>query len=58
MQRVVSLLPSSTEIVYALGCGDRLVGRSHKCDYPAVVSGLPACTEAKLFLHNLRLPRS
>jgi len=34
MQRIVSLLPSTTEIVHALGCGDRLVGRSHECDHP------------------------
>ena len=47
MQRIVSLLPSSTEIVCALGCGDRLVGRSHECDYPASVDRLPACTAAK-----------
>ena len=33
--RICSLLPSATEIVYALGLGDRLVGVSHTCDYPA-----------------------
>ena len=32
--RVVSLLPSATEIVYALGRGDTLVGVSHECDFP------------------------
>ena len=32
--RILSLLPSATEIVYALGCGDNLVGVSHECDYP------------------------
>ncbi len=47
-ERVVSLLPSLTEIVCALGCGERLVGRSHECDFPAGVERLPACTEAKL----------
>lgn len=45
---VVSLLPSATEIVCALGCGDRLVGRSHECDFPPEVSGLPALTGPKL----------
>jgi iron complex transport system substrate-binding protein len=33
--RVVSLLPSATEIVYALGLGDNLVGVSFECDEPA-----------------------
>ena len=47
MQRIVSLLPSSSEIVCALGCQDRLVGRSHECDYPAGIESLPACTAAK-----------
>lgn len=32
--RIVSLLPSATEIVFALGLGDQLVGVSHECDYP------------------------
>ncbi len=32
--RICSLLPSATEIVYALGLGDQLVGVSHACDYP------------------------
>lgn len=42
--RVVSLLPSLTEIVCALGAGARLVGRSHECDHPAEVGRLPALT--------------
>jgi iron complex transport system substrate-binding protein len=45
-QRIVSLLASGTEIVHALGCGERLVGRSHECDFPAAVRALPVCTEA------------
>lgn len=32
--RIISLLPSATEIVYALGLGDALVGVTHECDYP------------------------
>ena len=47
MNRVVSLLPSSTEIIHALGCGERLVGRSHECDYPAGIDALPPCTAPK-----------
>ncbi len=42
--RVVSLLSSATEIAVALGQGDRLVGRSHECDYPAWVRDLPSCS--------------
>lgn len=44
--RVVSLLPAATEMVCALGLGERLVGRSHECDHPAAVRMLPACTRA------------
>ena len=42
--RIVSLLPSATEIVCALGFQDQLVGRSHECDFPAGVESLPALT--------------
>lgn len=42
--RVVSLLASGTELVCALGVGDRLVGRSHECDTPEWVKRLPACS--------------
>jgi iron complex transport system substrate-binding protein len=46
--RIVSLLPSATEIVWALGLAEHLVGRSHECDFPDSVSSLPACTKPKL----------
>jgi iron complex transport system substrate-binding protein len=46
--RIVSLLPSATEIVAALGFGDRLVGRSHECDFPPGVEKLPACSSTKV----------
>jgi iron complex transport system substrate-binding protein len=42
--RVVSLLASGTELVCALGVGDRLVGRSHECDNPEWVERLPVCS--------------
>ena len=45
--RIVTLLPSATEIVCALGFEDQLVGRSHECDFPASVVRLPALTEPK-----------
>jgi iron complex transport system substrate-binding protein len=43
-QRIVSLLPSSTEILYALGLETSLVGISHACDYPPGVTSLPRLT--------------
>lgn len=46
--RIVSLLPSATEIAAALGFVDDLVGRSHECDFPAVIRDLPALTASKL----------
>ena len=46
--RVVSLLPSATEIVCALGAGGQLVGVSHECDHPPEVAGLPALTASRL----------
>ena len=47
------MIASSTETVCALECGDRLVGRSHECDFPAWVKALPAVTEPKF---DIRLP--
>jgi len=41
-QRIASLLASGTELVCALGLGERLVARSHECDFPAWVTRLPA----------------
>ncbi len=45
--RIVSLIASATEIVYALGFGADVVGRSHECDYPLSVKDLPMCTSPK-----------
>jgi iron complex transport system substrate-binding protein len=42
--RIVSLLPSATEIVCALGLEERLVGVTHECDYPPSVRRLPKVT--------------
>jgi iron complex transport system substrate-binding protein len=46
--RVVSLLPSATEIVAALGAVQDLVGVSHECDFPPSVRGLPVLTRARI----------
>ena len=43
-QRIVSLLPGATEIVAALGAGERLVGISHECDHPSWITSLPRVT--------------
>ena len=47
--RIVSLLPSATEIVYALGLGEQLVGVTHECDYP------PEARHVRVVSHS-RLP--
>jgi iron complex transport system substrate-binding protein len=46
--RIVSLLPSATEIVAALGALDQLVGVTHACDYPPQVTHLPRLTSAAI----------
>jgi iron complex transport system substrate-binding protein len=48
-RRIVSLLPSATEIVCALGLQDRLVAVTHECDYPAdALAGVPRLTSSLL----------
>ena len=42
--RIVWLIASSTEIVYALGCDPQMVVRSHEFDYPTFVRALPVLT--------------
>jgi len=42
---VVSLLPSTTEIISELGYQNMLVGRSHECDLPEGIETLPVCTQ-------------
>jgi len=46
--RIVSLLPSATEIVCALGFRESLVARSHECDFPGDVEALPSVTRPRL----------
>ncbi|MGH3800422.1 MAG: cobalamin-binding protein [Pseudonocardiaceae bacterium] len=46
--RIVSLLPSATEIVCALGLEGSLVGVTHECDYPLAVGGKPQLTASRI----------
>jgi iron complex transport system substrate-binding protein len=46
--RVASLVPSATEMLYALGVGDRLVAVTHECDYPPGVEQLPHLTRTMI----------
>ena len=39
--RICSLLPSATEVLFALGCGDRVVGLTHECDFPEAAKEKP-----------------
>ena len=44
--RIVSLLPSATETLFALGLGDQLVAVTHECDYPPEAGALPVVTRS------------
>lgn len=46
--RIVSLLPSATEILFALGAGDDVVGITHECDYPPAAQGRAILTSSAL----------
>jgi iron complex transport system substrate-binding protein len=46
--RIVSLLPSTTEIVCALGLEDQLVGITHECDHPVTVTNKPRLTASRI----------
>jgi len=46
--RVVSLIASATEIVFALGYRDCLVGGWHECDFPSDILVLPVCSEPRI----------
>jgi iron complex transport system substrate-binding protein len=42
--RIVSLLPSATELLFAIGAGDDVVAVTHECDFPDAARALPAVT--------------
>jgi iron complex transport system substrate-binding protein len=49
--RICSLLPSATEILYALGLGDSVVGVTHECDFPAEAAKKPALIRPRVDPH-------
>jgi iron complex transport system substrate-binding protein len=46
--RICSLLPGATEIAYALGLGDKIVGVTHECDYPADAKNKPVMVRSAI----------
>jgi iron complex transport system substrate-binding protein len=52
-QRIVSFLPSATEMVCALGLGDRLFGVTHECDYPTEAQGKPVVVRSVLPIETM-----
>ncbi len=49
--RICSLLPSATEILYALGLGDSVVGVTHECDFPLEAAKKPALIRPRVDPH-------
>ena len=52
-EKIVSLLPSATEIVCALGLADKLAGVTHECDYPPGIDQRPHLTASKLIRESM-----
>jgi iron complex transport system substrate-binding protein len=52
-RRIVSFLPSATEMICALGLGDRLLGVTHECDYPPEIVGKPIVVRSILAIENM-----
>jgi ABC-type hemin transport system substrate-binding protein len=52
--RIVSFLPAATEMVYALGLGRNLVGRTHECDSPEEAKDKPVIVDCVLNLVGYR----
>jgi len=55
--KIVSLIPSATEIVFALGLGDQLAGVTFECDYPPAARSKPAVSSSALTAAELTTPR-
>src|SRR6267142_6044951 len=54
--RIVSFLPSATEMAFALGLGDQIVGITHECDYPPEVKGKPVVVRNFLPIEKMSQP--
>jgi iron complex transport system substrate-binding protein len=52
-QRIVSFLPSATEMTCALGLSDRLMGITHECDYPSEIKGKPIVVRSVLSIERM-----
>lgn len=53
--RIVSFLPAATEMIYLLGLGDDLVGRSHECDFPEEAKLKPVIVNCALDLSSMTM---
>src|SRR5215468_10524230 len=53
--RIVSLLPSATEILFALGLGEQVVGVSHECDYPPAARAKPVVIHSRIHKDTMPL---
>ena len=53
--RIVSFLPAATEMAYALGLGDQVVGVSHECDFPADAKTKPVVVRYALPVETMSL---
>lgn len=51
--RIVSFLPAATEMLYALGLGEQLVGVSHECDFPSDARTKPVVSRPAIDLHGM-----
>lgn len=52
-QRIVSFLPSATEMICALGLGHRLMGITHECDHPREIVGKPVVVRSVLPIDSM-----
>ena len=53
--RIASFLPAATEMVFALGLGDLVVGVSHECDYPPEAKTKPILVDCAIDMSEMTL---